>query len=90
MFAKRPLRLGAFLVAKAERALDPAYIWFGRLDPAGEPEIARDFCRQARSLDSPHANFDFLWLDALSRIAAEDVRSAHPAHANGLTTVTPS
>ena len=43
---------------------------------AGEAEIDRDFCRQARSLDSLHPKFEFIWLDALSRIAAEEELAA--------------
>jgi hypothetical protein len=39
---------------------------------AGEDEIAGDFFRQARTLDSLHGNSDFILLDALSRIPAEE------------------
>ena len=63
------------LLRQNEAFLDPAVVAFmrGRIwAQAGEPEIARDFFRQARTLDSLHANSDFLWLDALSRIPAEE------------------
>jgi hypothetical protein len=63
------------LLRQNEPYLDSAVVAFmrGRIwSQAGEHEIARDYFRQAKMLDSASANSDFIWLDALSRVLAEE------------------